>query len=58
MKRKIQIALWAILCFTFTEVYAQGFTVSGTVTDAETGEPLPGVNVAIPSLNRGDCNRP
>ncbi|KPP94639.1 MAG: SusC family TonB-dependent receptor [Bacteroidetes bacterium HLUCCA01] len=54
MKRKIQIALWAILCFTFTEVYAQGFTVSGTVTDAETGEPLPGVNVAIPSLNRGD----
>ena len=54
MKRKIHLALLAILCFTFSEVYAQGFTVSGTVTDAATGEALPGVNVAIPSLNRGD----
>jgi len=27
-------------------------TLSGTVTDAE-GEPLPGVNIAIPELNRG-----
>jgi TonB-dependent starch-binding outer membrane protein SusC len=54
MKRKIYTILVALLCFASGEVFAQGFTVSGTVTDAATGEALPGVNVAIPSLNRGD----
>ena len=33
--------------------YAQDRTVSGTVTDAETGEALPGVNVAVPQTTIG-----
>ncbi|NBB73865.1 MAG: hypothetical protein GVY35_09315, partial [Bacteroidetes bacterium] len=31
---------------------AQG-TIEGTVTEQGTGDPLPGVNVAIPDLNVG-----
>ena len=53
MKRKIYTILVAIVCFTASEAFAQGFMVSGLVTDASTGEVLTGVNVAIPSLNRG-----
>jgi len=53
MKRKIYTILLALLCFTAGEVFAQGFVLSGQVTDASTGEALTGVNVAIPSLNRG-----
>jgi len=53
MKRKIYTILVALVCFTASEAFAQGFMVSGLVTDASTGEVLTGVNVAIPSLNRG-----
>lgn len=53
MKRKIYTILLAFMCFTAGEVFAQGFVLSGQVTDASTGEALTGVNVAIPSLNRG-----
>ena len=34
--------------------WAQG-TVMGTVTDAETGEPIPGVNVVLPAFNLGSA---
>lgn len=34
-------------------VYAQGQTVSGLVTDAQDGEPLPGVNVVAVGTNTG-----
>lgn len=53
MKRKIYTILLALMCFTVGEVFAQGFTLSGRVTDASSGESLIGVNVAVPSLNRG-----
>jgi TonB-linked SusC/RagA family outer membrane protein len=53
MKRKIYTILFALMCFTAGEVFAQGFVLSGQVTDASSGEALTGVNVAIPSLNRG-----
>lgn len=43
-----------LILFTAGQALAQG-TVSGTVTDAETGERLIGVNVVIPSLNIGDA---
>lgn len=33
--------------------YAQQGTIEGTVTDAESGQPLPGVNVVIGELNTG-----
>lgn len=53
MKRKIYTILLALMCFTVGEAFAQGFTLSGQVTDASSGDALIGVNVAIPSLNRG-----
>lgn len=53
MKRKIYTILLALLCLTVGEAFAQNFTLSGTVTDASSGEALVGVNVAIPNLNRG-----
>jgi TonB-dependent SusC/RagA subfamily outer membrane receptor len=34
-------------------VFAQSATVTGTVTDAESGEPLPGANVQLAGLNLG-----
>ncbi|QEC53438.1 TonB-dependent receptor [Anseongella ginsenosidimutans] len=36
----------------------QEYTVSGTVTDAETGEPLPGVNVTLKGGNSGATTGP
>ncbi|WP_340111377.1 SusC/RagA family TonB-linked outer membrane protein [Maribellus mangrovi] len=40
------------LCFAFT-VYAQNITVKGKVTDAGSGEALPGVNVVLQGTTRG-----
>ena len=39
-------ALWALLMLSASTLYAQN-TVSGAVTDAESGESLPGVNVVV-----------
>lgn len=39
--------------FTALDVSAQDMTVSGTVTDAQTGEPLPGVNVSVENTTVG-----
>lgn len=43
----------ALLLLGAGVVLAQDQTVSGTVTDAETGDPLPGVNVTTPGTNVG-----
>ncbi|MFB6272081.1 MAG: SusC/RagA family TonB-linked outer membrane protein [Salinibacter sp.] len=43
----------ALLLLGAGVVHAQDRTVSGTVTDAENGEPLPGVNVTAPGTNIG-----
>lgn len=53
MKSKVYILFLALFCFIAAEAYGQGYTVSGTVTDASTGESLPGTTVSIPALNRG-----
>lgn len=53
MKRFIQSMIVMLLVLVHMDVMAQGFTISGTVSDAQSGENLPGVNVFVPSLNRG-----
>lgn len=35
--------------------FAQVSTVTGTITDSQTGEPIPQVNVFINDLQRGDA---
>lgn len=46
------VAAFALLFYFVPETaHAQTGSVKGEVTEAETGEPLPGVNVVIPSLS-------
>ena len=45
--RGLRVAITAILCFTFFLGHAQNKVISGTVTDAENGEPLIGVTVIL-----------
>ena len=52
MFKKLQISLLLLLLST-TVAFAQSGTLTGTVTDARTGESLPGVNVLIEELERG-----
>lgn len=47
----IAISLWLI----HQTAYAQSGGISGQVTDAETGEALPGVNVVIDELQEGEA---
>jgi TonB-linked SusC/RagA family outer membrane protein len=58
MRKLLRSKLLSLLAFAFLftagQAFAQG-SVSGTVTDNETGELLIGVNVVIPSLNTGDA---
>lgn len=52
MFKKFQISLLLFL-FSASVAFAQSGTLTGTVTDARTGETLPGVNVLITELERG-----
>jgi len=49
--RKILLMMTAILCAGFA--YAQNIDVSGIVTDADNGEPMMGVSVAVMGTTRG-----
>jgi len=51
MFKKLLTVIIMMLC-TFQLAYSQG-SVSGTVTDARTGEPLPGVSVVLSEIQRG-----
>ncbi|MFP4089247.1 MAG: carboxypeptidase-like regulatory domain-containing protein, partial [Cyclobacteriaceae bacterium] len=42
-----------LFLFASLSLHAQEETVSGTVKDGETGEPLPGVNVLVKGTNQG-----
>jgi hypothetical protein len=52
MKQKLLFCF--LLCFAcFTSVWAQERTVTGKVTDAETGQGLPGVSVFLKGTASG-----
>lgn len=50
--RKLFPVLLILTAFTYTSAYAQ-HSVSGTVTDASTGDPLPGVNIMVTGTEIG-----
>lgn len=52
MLRKLLLTVMACLVAAGT-AFAQSGTLSGTVTDTNSGETLPGVNVYLPDLERG-----
>lgn len=54
MLKKLLSITFMYLIFA-TAAFAQSSTVSGTITDAETGEPLPQVNVFVMELQSGDA---
>ncbi len=47
-----------VALFSFSAIYAQQITVSGTVTDAADGMPLPGVTVAVKGTTTGTITTP
>src|ERR1700761_7606562 len=54
MKRNFTISGFILLCLFFVNsAFAQNFTVKGKVTDATTGETLPGASVTIKGTNNG-----
>lgn len=53
MKRKIQIISLIVLIFSHGLLFAEGSTIKGKIVDAETGEPLPNVNVFISGTTWG-----
>lgn len=51
-----KLLLFSLMCLTsISFAFAQSSTISGTVTDAETDEPIPQANVYITELQRGDA---
>jgi len=55
MSKIITISLIYFLFLSFTSVAQDNGAVTGTVTDASTGKSLPGVNVVVQELQRGDA---
>lgn len=53
MRQRILLLLLMILVIGSLDVWAQTFTVEGTVTDAATGDPLPGVTVLVENTTTG-----
>jgi TonB-dependent starch-binding outer membrane protein SusC len=53
MKTFLMVSALCLFAFLPGSTWAQTGTISGTVVDAETGDPLPGANVAIIALQRG-----
>lgn len=51
--RKLTITIIMIALNGLSMIFAQGKTVSGVVTDGNSGEPLPGVNVLIQGTTTG-----
>lgn len=53
MRRKLLLLLLPLLVLPISVAWAQQGTVQGTVTDANTGESIPGVNVRLVETQRG-----
>ncbi|RFS22461.1 SusC/RagA family TonB-linked outer membrane protein [Chitinophaga silvatica] len=50
---KKELLLWLFLCCGVLNAFSQSRTISGTVTDANDGSPLPGVTVVVKGTTRG-----
>lgn len=53
MNKKIHYLLMFVAMFCLNGLFAQNRTISGTVTESESGVPLPGVNVVEKGTNNG-----
>jgi len=53
IRKDLKLLLFLVAFLTFLTGYAQQKTITGEVTDAETGEPLPGVTIVVKGTTRG-----
>ena len=53
LKRSKQVKLICLLMMSFSLIMAQDRQISGTVTDADNGESIPGVNILIKGTTQG-----
>jgi TonB-dependent starch-binding outer membrane protein SusC len=53
MRKNLKLLLFLLSLLIAASGNAQQTTISGTVTDANTGEPLPGVTIAVKETTRG-----
>src|SRR6187399_1134424 len=53
LKNLLKVSFLALLCFFVLPAMAQNKTVTGKVTDAKDGSPLPGVTVAVKGTTTG-----
>src|SRR6187551_2759820 len=53
MKRILLVCLTAVFALASSAVWAQERTVTGRITSAEDGSPLPGVNVVLKGTTNG-----
>jgi len=53
MRRILQLCLTAVCVVAFYASYAQDRTITGRITSAEDGSPLPGVNVVVRGTTNG-----
>ncbi|WP_207432651.1 SusC/RagA family TonB-linked outer membrane protein [Sabulibacter ruber] len=52
MKKRLLLTMLVLTCF-MSQVWAQAVTVSGTVTSADDGSPLPGVSIVVKGTQVG-----
>ena len=53
IRKNLKLFLFLVALLTFTQGYGQQRTLSGEVTDAESGELLPGVTIVVQGTARG-----
>lgn len=51
--KKVLLMFLVLFSVAFSNVYAQGRKITGTVIGADDGQPLPGVSVSVKGTNRG-----
>ncbi len=51
--KNLKIVLFLVALLTFSMGYSQQKTITGKVTDAESGEPLPGVTIVVKGTTNG-----
>lgn len=52
-KNLLKCILFAVFCFVLSPAWAQNKVITGKVTDAKDGSPIPGVTVAVPGTSLG-----
>ncbi|MCG8306617.1 MAG: carboxypeptidase-like regulatory domain-containing protein [Cytophagales bacterium] len=56
MKALFNLSVFVLIVGNFTPAISQGFEVSGTVLDAESGQPIPFANIAIKDIYKGTAS--